>query len=99
MWAEWRFKEAIGYRARRLIRLWAHTPNANLTVLRPKSLSCCNPCQPKNNTGIRHNSVRPSLLGCLPQHREILFRHFHIHLDCSFHASLYRGFVIAQQRY
>jgi hypothetical protein len=64
-----------------------------------KGLSRRNVGERKNDAGIRHHRVWLLLLGCLSQHREILFGHLHVHLYGPFHASLYRGFAVAQQRY
>jgi hypothetical protein len=70
-----------------------------LTLGPAKSLPCRNPGQGKDDARIRHHGVGPALLSGFPKRLEFLFRHLHIYLDGAFHAPLYRGFVVAGQRY
>ena len=58
-----------------------------------------NPSQCEDDSGIRHNGVPPMFLGSLAKKREILFGHFDVHLNGSFHDLLNQAFSLDLQGY
>jgi len=61
--------------------------------------SCSNPGQCENDSGFRHNGVPPMFLGSLSEKGEILFGHFDVHLNGSFHDLLNQAFSLDLQGY
>jgi len=70
---------------------------ARLLLLQDAARS--NPSQSEDDSGIRHNGVPPMLLGSLAKKCKILFGHFDVHLNGSFHDLLNQAFSLDLQGY